>query len=1309
MEEPKKEKEKKPFNVVLLGNIESEKAALLHKFIKKRFAIKQLQEINISNENGEEDSNIDEIMNNVEIHGETVRMKIWDNVSANKIFSSSNKSLKVAQGIILFYSVANRKSFNMLKLSLSNIIDLDKYDIPMIMVGNDSETQNREVSYEEAKALADSYGINFYETSVKSGMNKIFEDIGEQVFYHEYGDQSNNVYKSYYNSNSNYVKNKYNLSTSKSTKNINTNKISIYSKNDFYENDFNNKLKNKIGKNISLFSLSRAKSNMKKNNNKSTDKKNTDGIKSDDDLNINLNLDDSIHSFQNNNNSIKLRNKSNKNKTNKNSLLLKSPDIFMNSSSILNNSSSIIFSEQNNKKAQKKREEEIREKRLKREKEMKIWWKKREKENLEKNKMKKLKEKEELQKKTKQDKINQKEKEKKTSEENYNKIKNNYEKKKKSIKESEIMTNKENKKNNNMLEKKSNKEKLNKMKEEKEEKILLNNRNAYNKNKKNNIRKGMVSNKSDDNFNKHKNTGNKLRGKNNNIYQKNKNKSEKKHKNNNESLNNSIITQDEQELIKQNFEIKNKLIENYQNHSDIYRCLKCQLIPNILINEYNQEIEAYCDKSYNDISHHNITSYSNFQDLSLNHPIDNNNILCHYCNKSINELSSEQTIYYCSLCDIYFCSEDDELHKDENHKSIDDLKQIYLEISKNNQKIIASKNINSLNTPSQNKKTKTKTLNKQNSTPLLLKKNNNNNNKKLASKKNIIQQTKPKNTNINTNTTINNSLNSSNLNNSLISNSLILLKEKKKNKNCNKIQIHLIDTYCNKHNEIYKSYCFNCHKNICEICEEQHIGHKNVKFDEIILDEEELIEKKNELNKAKEELMKIKDYFSALIEAIKCKFERLFNIKKKELEIKEKIIKDYETIKYNYQCINNIRNIKFENNKTFFDKSNNTEWFQRFNLIFKYLNSDLNIQNNNNDIFDLLNNRTEKNNIKIISNKNTNEDAKNNDLIINKLIVLKNEDIGICINNNIIIYDKENLNEKLNIKNNENENINDFFEKNENTIVCYGHKSIKFINLSLNNKHYDIIKSCNLCDKKSNIDINSIVELDNNLFISSNNIGIIQLWKIDKFYLIKCIDSYNYDDLKEDNNLLIKINNNSFIFSSFKKSNLSLFKINNYEKIELEKNIQDIKIIKGKNTIIKFQDEDILLISCVECDNKNNYYYEEENNEDINNNFYCKGEYFIKIIDINNFNIIGKYKNSYMCVDIKYYINNIIIALDSNGTIHKIEYDKYQKNLISLDEIKYNNDFILDNEKIKGINIDKNRKSLILELNNKIVKISNLD
>ena len=1279
MEEQKKEK--KPFNVVLLGNIESEKAALLHKFIKKRFAIKKLKELNISSENGEEDSKIDEIMNNVEIHGETVHMKIWDNVSANKIFSSSNKSLKVAQGIILFYSVSDRKSFNMLKLSLSNIIDIDKYDIPMVMVGNDSEDPNREVSYEEAKALADSYGINFYESSIKSGMNKVFEDIGEQVFYQEYGANSNYNY----NINSKHTKNNYSLSTSKSTNKLN-NKISIYSKNDFYENDFNNKLKSKIGKNISIFNLSKGKSSNKKYNNNVNKNKDNKELASDD---INLNLDDSIQSFQTNN--VKLSDTNNNKKSKKNSLIIKSPDILMNSS-ILNNSSSIIFSYQSNTQAQKIREEEIREKRLKKEEEMKSWWKKREKENLERNKLKKLKEKEDLQKKIKQDKMNQKEKEKKVMEENLTKVKNNYEQKKKSIKETEkeIMANKENKKIMNLLEKRSNKEKLNKMKEEKEKEIktILNNRSIYNKNK--NSKKSLMNNKSDDNFNRHKNNENKLRGK--NGINKN-NKSVKKVKN--ESLNTSIITQDEQELIKQNFEIKNKLIEKYQNHSNIYRCLKCNLIPNIIINENNQEIETYCDKSYNDMSHYNITTYSYFQDLSLNHPIDNNNILCYYCNKAINELSSQQTIYYCCKCDIFFCTEDEELHKNQNHKPLDTLKEKYLELSKNKLKIFDTKKNNILSTPSQNKKIKL--LSKQNSTPFLLNKNNNKNIKKN------IQQAKVKNISKNHNENLNNN---SILNESLNNNSMVLsdkFKEKKKSKNYSKIQIYLIDSYCNIHNEIYKSYCFNCHKNLCDICEENHSSHKSVKFEEIFLDEQELTDKKNELNKAKEELMKINEYFSALIEAIKCKFERLFNIKKKELDIKEKIIKDYETIQYNYQCINNVRNIKFDNNKTFIDKSSNTDWLHRFNLIFRYFNSDLNIKNNNNDFFDIINNRTEKNNIKIITNKFK-------DLIINKLIVLKNEDIAICSNNNIIIYDKDNLNEKLNIKNNSDYRVDDFFEKEGGGIVCFGQVFIKIINFTLNNKSYDIIKQKILNDKKTSI--HSIVELYNNSFISLYDNCTMKLWKIDKLNNIKIIDRYTltYNNLKVDDNLLFKINNNLFLFYSFKICNLSIFEINDYEKIEFKKTLQDLKIIKGKNTIIKFPDEDYLILSCVEYDAQN-YFCEKDSYIDINNKntYYYEGEYSIKIFNINNFTVVGKYKNSYAFIDIKYYMDNIIIALDTYGIIRKLEYDKYQRNLISLDTIKYNNDFILEAEKINSIYISKNRKSLILELNNKIMKISNFD
>ena len=1242
MEEIKKEKEKekKPFNVVLLGNIESEKAALLHKFIKKRFAIKQLKEMNISDEKGEEDSNLEEIMNSVEIHGETIRLKIWDNVSANKIFSSSNKSLKVAQGIILFYSVADRKSFNMLKLSLSKVIDFDKYDIPMIMVGNDSDNPKREVTYEEAKALADSYGLRFYETSIKTGMGDVFQDIGEQVFYQEYGDYSK--------SNSN--KNNYNsISTSKSTKNIN-NKISIYSNNELYDNDFNNSLKNKLGKKTtSLFTLSRRKSSHKKSNNRK---------RSNDELNSDIDFEESIISYKNNNN---LKNK------NKSNMLIKSPDILINSS-LLNSSSSIMFSYQGNTEAQKKREEEIRERRLKREKEMKTWWKKREKQNLENQKLKKKKEKEELQKKIKEDKINQKEKEKKLNEENHIKTKNNYEQKKKYLNEIEkgIITGKENKRLEKLQEKRNNKEKLNKLKEEKEKEI----KGIYSNKNNKGIKKGITYNKSDSNIKKNKNNINKLRAKNT--------KDNKNSKNKDEILNSSMITLDEQEIIKQNLETKNSLIENYQKNSNIYRCLKCRLIPNIIINEYNQEIETYCDDSYNDETHHNITTYSNFQELSLNHPIDSNNIACYYCSKVINELSQEETIYYCAICNIYFCTEDEELHKAKKHKNYDNLKEKYLEITINKIKEINTKKNNILNTPSQNKKTKT--LNKQSSTPLLFKKNNNKKESTQMNKGNIKKTIKENKSNKNINKSCDN-------NNSII----LSEKRKEKNKNLNKIQIFLIDSYCDIHNELFKSYCFNCHKNICEICEDNHKNHNVINFEEILLDNEELIEKKNELNKAKEDLMKINDYFSALIEAIKCKFERLFNIKKKELEIKEKIIQDYETIRYNFHCINNIRNIRFDNTKNYIDKSSNTDWFHRFNLIFKYLNSDLNSKNN--DIFDILNNRNEKKNIKIIKNKL--------DSNINKLIVLKNEDIAVSLKNgNIILYDKNNLNEKLNIKVfSNNLQINDFQEKEGGGLICCGYEYSKCINLSLNNTTYEV-KEPFIYNEKSNF--NSIIELNNQLYLTSDDNSKLKLWEIKnnskKYKNLDCYD-FNLENKNEVFNLLYKIKNDIFIFYSFINNNLYLFKINNFNKIELKSILENIRIIKGSNSIAKLSNEDYILLSC--CQN-----IDAKNGNHLITNY--KGDFSIILVDINNLNIIEKFIQDSPIIYINNYFDNIFISIDINGVIQKIEFDKYQQNLISLDKINYKTSFKLGDGKIYSINVSKN-KNIILQLNNEIINISNID
>ena len=1212
------EKEEKPFNVILLGNIESEKEALIHKLIKKKFAINQLKKIN---QNDDSNQNISDIMNSVEIHGETVKMKIYDNTSASKIFSYSNKGLSSAQGIILYYSVCDRNSFNILKSNLNKIMSMNKYDFPMVMVGNDSDSPHRQVNYEEAKSLSDSYGLSFYEVSINSGLGiqPVFEDLGEQVVYREYGmgngfDKKNKSMLSIRNNGINLDKNCASLKR----KNKN---MSIYTNNEFYENEFNTNIKEKMRKNqltnksyiINSNTLSNHKNKLKTNyrtlNNES---------KSD------LELEDSINSSKNNK----------KNNKSKKRFLIKSPDLV---------SSSVVLSYRGSTEAQKKREEEIRIKRLTREKEMKTWWKKREKENFELQMSKKEKEKKDLKEKIKLDRKIQKEKEKKFIEENLMKVKLNYEQKKQNNKqiEQDLISKRENMKNEKLLEKRTNKEKLNKLKNEKEteekEKPLLSYKNIKtNKDKNKEVAKKNVQ----------ANTLNKKSKTEKTILKSGKNKI----MNNNLTENNSCILKEEQNdttTSTHNYENENDLIENYKNNSNIYRCLKCRLIPDILINESNQEIEIICDNSYKDLFHHNITSYSNFIEQSLNHPIDSNNIFCAYCQKYANELSDEKNIFYCQKCDIYFCSDDEEKHKNLMHKTEQNIKEKYLNISANKikEKTLNKNNSGLMMTPMRKKFTKTVT--KQTTTPGLSKKSNN----KILPKK---------------------SNNNSNNNNGIESSS----KNKNNYKNINPLPFYLIDSCCGKHCEVFKFYCFNCHKNFCESCLKNHGKHQLIKFEDILLTNDELNSKKNELNKAKEDLVKLNEYFSALIEAIKCKFERLFNIKKKELEIKEKIILDYETIKYNYHSINNIRNLKFENNDKFLGLNPNADWFTRFNLIFKNLNT--NLSRKDNDIFDILKSDSinEKNNIKIISKNNYANK-------INKLILLKNEDIAALNDNkNIIIFDKDKLEEKLYIKTSEENNfhLNDIMLRNEGGILLTGYEYIKFINLGLDNQYYYIENEI----KDLGENVNSAIEFNNNIIISLNGYSNLKLWKKNNKNKFTFIDCYlnNKDNIEKDINNIIKINSNSFILSSNKENCLYKFIINKNEKIELEAKLENINFFRGNkvySNIIYLPNENYFFVFC---------------NENI------------LLIDKNEFNIMKKFSHNYKFININ-FSENYFIALDSKNILHKIEYDKYQQQLFFEDNINLNN----NNPEIKGdinyIIISENREKIILQMKDKFIKIFN--
>jgi len=265
----------------------------------------------------------------IEIHDEKINLNIIEQPDISIISTEEKK----ANGILLFFNVSENDSFNKIKLTIEKLIDMDKYEMPLIVVGNNPNNQERKIKFEDVKNFLDKYGIKYHEINEEENLDKNIEnilgDLGEQVLYQDIIENNNNI-----------------------TNDNNENIINI-----------NDKKDNKLDEKDNI--------NENKENNEKSDESHETKSKT-----INTNQKE---------------NKVNKKSSKKHIKATKSSSIIINKPF-----KPKINLEQNDVKekktqAQIKREELVREKRLKREKEMQQWYKKKEKEGIE---LKKKKEKE---------------------------------------------------------------------------------------------------------------------------------------------------------------------------------------------------------------------------------------------------------------------------------------------------------------------------------------------------------------------------------------------------------------------------------------------------------------------------------------------------------------------------------------------------------------------------------------------------------------------------------------------------------------------------------------------------------------------------------------------------------------------------------------------------------------------------------------------------------------------------------------------------------------------------------------------------
>lgn len=128
----------------------------------------------------------------VTIGGKQIKLQIWDTAGQESFRSITRSYYRGATGALLVYDISRRDTFNHLTRWLDEARQHANPKMVIMLIGNKSDLEKREVSYEEGEKFAQENGLIFLETSAKTAQNveeaflktaqKIFDNIQTGIY-----------------------------------------------------------------------------------------------------------------------------------------------------------------------------------------------------------------------------------------------------------------------------------------------------------------------------------------------------------------------------------------------------------------------------------------------------------------------------------------------------------------------------------------------------------------------------------------------------------------------------------------------------------------------------------------------------------------------------------------------------------------------------------------------------------------------------------------------------------------------------------------------------------------------------------------------------------------------------------------------------------------------------------------------------------------------------------------------------------------------------------------------------------------------
>ena len=108
----------------------------------------------------------------ITLEGKTVKLQIWDTAGQERFRTLISAYYRQASGILLVYDVTCEDSFKNVGMWLNNVKEYASDNVQVIILGNKTDlTEERKVSTERGRMMAEEHSLKFIETSAQTGEN----------------------------------------------------------------------------------------------------------------------------------------------------------------------------------------------------------------------------------------------------------------------------------------------------------------------------------------------------------------------------------------------------------------------------------------------------------------------------------------------------------------------------------------------------------------------------------------------------------------------------------------------------------------------------------------------------------------------------------------------------------------------------------------------------------------------------------------------------------------------------------------------------------------------------------------------------------------------------------------------------------------------------------------------------------------------------------------------------------------------------------------------------------------------------------